>query len=276
MIYSIEDIRKEKRLLVVAENARLVNVSVAFYLRRGYKAQGATNSAELLSALNRFSPQVILMSVHVAEKSSLELIREIKLIDKDCNILLFTRNEDPEIIKEAWRSGAFFFLREGATPSQILPEVERAFEDYFNRLEIKYLRKFVFVLMPFSEDFTDVYHLGIKPAIEDSGLFCQRVDEQHFTDSILERVLANIKFARFIVAEMTGKNPNVFYEVGYAHALGKPVIFLTQNSEDIPFDLKDKPHIVYGGKIFLLKQMLGERLKGLLQQERENEGAARR
>jgi hypothetical protein len=59
---------------------------------------------------------------------------------------------------------------------------------------------------------------------------------------------------------MTGKNPNVFYEVGYAHALGKNVILLTKNSEDIPFDLKHYPHIVYNGKIVLLKDELKKRL----------------
>ena len=44
---------------------------------------------------------------------------------------------------------------------------------------------------------------------------------------------------------MTGMNPNVFYEVGYAHALNKRVILLTETAEDIPFDLKHTPHVVY-------------------------------
>ncbi len=53
---------------------------------------------------------------------------------------------------------------------------------------------------------------------------------------------------------MTGRNPNVFYEVGYAHALGKIVLLLTQNAEDIPFDLKHRPHTVYAGKIETLRK----------------------
>jgi hypothetical protein len=55
---------------------------------------------------------------------------------------------------------------------------------------------------------------------------------------------------------MTGRNPNVFYETGYAHALGKQVILLTSHSEDIPFDLKHYPHIIYEGRIADLKKDL--------------------
>lgn len=113
---------------------------------------------------------------------------------------------------------------------------------------------FVFILMPFSSEFDDIYELGIKAACTDSGAYAERVDEQIFHSSILERIYNQIARADLIVADMTGRNPNVFYECGYAHALGKRVVLLTQNSEDIPFDLKHYPHIVYEGKITNLKK----------------------
>ena len=122
-------------------------------------------------------------------------------------------------------------------------------------------KPFVFVLMPFSDEFLDVYEAGIKPACKDAGAFCERVDEQIFVENILERVYNQIATADIIVAEMTGRNPNVFYEVGYAHALNKPVILLTQNAADIPFDLKHYPHIIYGGKIATLKKQLEVRIR---------------
>ena len=81
-------------------------------------------------------------------------------------------------------------------------------------------RPFVFVLMPFDESFSDVYQLGIRPACESAGSYCERVDEQIFAESILTRIYNQIAKADLIVADMTGRNPNVFYEVGYAHALG--------------------------------------------------------
>jgi hypothetical protein len=127
-------------------------------------------------------------------------------------------------------------------------------------------KKFVFILMPFSEDFDDVYKLGIKPACQAAGAYCERVDEQIFTESILDRIYSQISKADLIVADMTGRSPNVFYEVGYAHALGKNVILLTQKAEDIPFDLKHYTHIIYGGKIHLLKDELEKKLRWYLSQ----------
>jgi hypothetical protein len=123
------------------------------------------------------------------------------------------------------------------------------------------VKPFVFVLMPFHSDFDDVYQVGIKAACLSANAYCERVDEQIFVENILERVYNQIAKADIIISEMTGRNPNVFYETGYAHALKKQVILLTQNADDIPFDLKHYPHIVYGGKIAQLKTELEKRLR---------------
>src|SRR6266511_5314990 len=96
-------------------------------------------------------------------------------------------------------------------------------------------KPFVFVFMPFSEDFKDVYELGIKAACASVGAECARVDEQIFLESILERIYKQIEIADLIIAEMSDRNANVFYETGYAHGLGKRVILLTRESGDIPF-----------------------------------------
>lgn len=125
-------------------------------------------------------------------------------------------------------------------------------------------KPFVFVLMPFSKQFDDIYKLGIRSACIDAGAYCERVDEQIFVENILERLYNQITKADLIVAEMTGRNANVFYEVGYAHALNKQVILLTQNAEDIPFDLKHYPHIVYEGSIVSLKEQLEIRVRWII------------
>ena len=115
--------------------------------------------------------------------------------------------------------------------------------------------------MPFSEDFDDIYRLGIKDACAEAGAYCERVDEQTFHERILDRIYNQIAKADIIIADMTGRNANVFYEVGYAHALGKLTILLTQNVNDIPFDLKHFPHIVYETKISYLREELEKRVK---------------
>jgi nucleoside 2-deoxyribosyltransferase len=122
-------------------------------------------------------------------------------------------------------------------------------------------KPFALVLMPFSEKFKDIYEVGIKPACKDAGAICERIDEQIFSENILERVYDQIRKADIIISEMTGRNANVFYETGYAHALGKRVILLTQEADDIPFDLKPYPHIVYKGSISTLKNELERRMR---------------
>ncbi len=126
-------------------------------------------------------------------------------------------------------------------------------------------KPFAFVLMPFESDFDDVYLLGIKPACETAGAYAERVDEQIFQESILERIYNQITKADLIISDMTGRNPNVFYETGYAHALGKRVILLTRDASDIPFDLKHYPHIVYGGRVSDLLGDLTKRVKWALE-----------
>jgi hypothetical protein len=125
-------------------------------------------------------------------------------------------------------------------------------------------KPFVFTLMPFESKFDDVYRLGIKAAAEEANAYAERVDEQIFHERILDRIYNQIAKADLIVADMTGRNPNVFYEVGYAHALGKNVCLLTQTADDIPFDLKHFPHIVYNGRIGDLKDNLRQKIEWFL------------
>ncbi|APZ47112.1 hypothetical protein BW723_12825 [Polaribacter reichenbachii] len=115
---------------------------------------------------------------------------------------------------------------------------------------------FIFVLMPFDSTFDDIYNFGIKQTANKCGFYCERVDEQIFEGSILTRIYNQIEKADIIIADLSNKNPNVFYETGYAHALNKNVILLTQKTEDIPFDLKHYPHIIYKNNIGTLSESL--------------------
>jgi hypothetical protein len=132
-------------------------------------------------------------------------------------------------------------------------------------------RPFVFVLMPFSSDFDDTYRLAIKPACEQAGAYAERVDEQIFDGSILQRIFNQIAKADIIVSDLTGRNANVFYETGYAHALGKRTLLLTKNVDDIPFDLKDFSHIVYGGRLTDLLKELEKKVRWYIENPAERE-----
>ncbi|MCW5765282.1 MAG: hypothetical protein KIT68_04835 [Phycisphaeraceae bacterium] len=129
-------------------------------------------------------------------------------------------------------------------------------------------KPFVFVLMPFDPSFDDTYKFGIKGASDDVGAYAERVDEQQYSEGILDRILNQINKSDVIVADMSGKNPNVFYEVGYAHALNKLVILVTKTVDDIPFDLKHKRHIVYEGQIKRLREELARSLSWAIEESK--------
>lgn len=118
------------------------------------------------------------------------------------------------------------------------------------------VKKFVFVLMPFDPSFDDIYKFGIKETCDKLGAYAERVDEQIFKERILDRIYNQISKADLIIADMTGRNPNVYYEVGYTHGIGKHVVLITKDAKDIPFDLKHFPHIVYDSSITKLKSAL--------------------
>ena len=128
---------------------------------------------------------------------------------------------------------------------------------------------FVFVLMPFAQAFRDVYELGIKGACRVLEARCERMDEQFHDGIILAKIYDQIRQADVIVSDMTGRNPNVFYETGYAHAVEKRVILLTQNANDIPFDLQQYQHIVYGHSITDLRDQLVEKLEWAISHPKE-------
>jgi hypothetical protein len=105
--------------------------------------------------------------------------------------------------------------------------------------------RFVFVLMPFTKEFEDAWTLAIRPAAEEQGFACRRADDFMHTRDIMEVVRENIRRAGLIIADMTHNNPNVFYELGFAHACGKPVILITRERMAVPFDLRSVQNIEY-------------------------------
>src|SRR3989344_4808009 len=92
-------------------------------------------------------------------------------------------------------------------------------------------------MMPFDAGFTDVY-ASIQQASADAGLRCRRADDIWENAAIIQDVVALIDRSRIVICDCTGRNPNVFYEAGIAHTLGREVILITQNEQDIPFDLR--------------------------------------
>ena len=126
----------------------------------------------------------------------------------------------------------------------------------------------VAVMMPFDAKFTPVY-AALREAAAEAGMRCQRADDIWKNEHILDDVLELIWTARVVVADLTDKNANVFYETGIAHTIGRDVVLTTQSMEHVPFDLRSIRALTYYPNqegLAALKDSLRTRLETLIAQ----------
>ena len=118
--------------------------------------------------------------------------------------------------------------------------------------DIKVIKKKpkAFVVMQFSEEYNELYNEVIKPVCEEFALECERADDYYTTNMIIQDIITSITSASVVIAEITPDNPNVFYEVGYAHAINKPTILLCDKKRaKLPFDLSSFRTLFYDNSI---------------------------
>lgn len=103
-----------------------------------------------------------------------------------------------------------------------------------------------FIMMPFADPIGEYYNKIYEPAIKKAGLTPVRADNEIFgTGKIIDQIWNGISSSKVLIAELTHRNPNVYYELGIAHALKKPVVLVCSNEDDVPFDLKHIRVIYY-------------------------------
>lgn len=128
-----------------------------------------------------------------------------------------------------------------------------------------------FVLMPFDAELQAVYTGFIAEVLTDAGFEVFRADDLLNQQNILNDIVESIAASDLIVADLTGSNPNVYYELGIAHTLDKPTILIAQDLDEVPFDLQSYRVISYGthfaemarAKVDL-KRLLGQAVDGSL------------
>lgn len=112
------------------------------------------------------------------------------------------------------------------------------------RKELAISEKSAFILMPFNYEFDETYS-NIKEACYSLEFKCYRSDENIINGDILPDIIKKILSSQVIIAVIDGRNPNVFYELGIAHALNKKVILIAKNMDRVPFDLQSKNILMY-------------------------------
>ena len=112
-------------------------------------------------------------------------------------------------------------------------------------LGIRKMSDSCFVMVPFKAPFDLYYEKLIEPAVRQTGLRPLRGDSIFRPSPIVGDIWEMIVDAKVLIADLTEKNPNVFYELGLAHAIGKPVILIADDIGDVPFDLQSLRVILY-------------------------------
>ncbi len=121
-----------------------------------------------------------------------------------------------------------------------------------------------FVLMPFHGNHPEYFAGIIHPAARDAGLTATKADDIYGTAPIIQDIWNQIWRARAVVADVTGRNPNVNYELGICHALGVPTVLITQNLSDVSFDYRHLRCIVYDTKRLNWEDTLRRAIAGTL------------
>lgn len=246
-----------KRTMVVDDDPLWRSNYVRHLQAFRYEATECENEVEALACVSSTRPHVAL--VHFSEDiaRSLALINAIRTRDPTISAIYATAYDGQRVKMQAWAQGAFaVFNKQAANPRglRILVDEAASHSDSLRNFGLE--GDDVFVLMPFAARFNERYRLGIKEPLERLGYRTVRADEVHASCDIVDDIGRRIAAARFVVADMTGGNANVFYEVGMAHALRKQVILLTERLADLPFDLRGLRHVQYGRSTLRLREGL--------------------
>lgn len=105
-----------------------------------------------------------------------------------------------------------------------------------------------FAIMPFGGWFDQYWEQIYRPAIEAAKLRPRRADDVFRSGSIMSDIWRYTRLSDVILSDLTGRNGNVLYELGLAHAIGKPTLLVSESIDDVPFDLRGLRVLLYDRK----------------------------
>jgi len=118
-------------------------------------------------------------------------------------------------------------------------------EDKIVTIESLKKKKVLFTIMPFHEDFRDIWVGGIQRAATGTGFTPIRIDMITKSSEVTDDIVSTIKISEIVVVDVTGNNPNVMFEFGFALALKKPHVVISQSTDCLTFDIKNVRTLIY-------------------------------
>ncbi|MFI5459920.1 MAG: hypothetical protein ACHRXM_31255 [Isosphaerales bacterium] len=142
-------------------------------------------------------------------------------------------------------AGRRFLEREFAAAPDDFDQRAQIAVPIFGAKDLAFDKELIFVVMPFAEEFDAVFD-AVRCAVEvRCQKRCRRADDLFRAQPIIHTVWEGINKASVVIADLSGKNANVFYELGISHTLGKDVVLIARTDSDIPFDLRQHPYHIY-------------------------------
>lgn len=209
-----------------------------------------------------------------SEVGGAEILHYLKRNQPQAMAIILSAHDFNDEIKFAVQDIYDGFISKGGQENYI-----RAVVSKIKALSVKPPKRQCFVIMPFSktrscrsEDWTEIYRNVIKPAVEGAGFNyeCRRSDG--LAGNIIEDILDYLNRADLVIADLTDRNPNVFYELGVRHALRRGTILITQKIAHVPFDLRPYAIQEYRWKTKEEKYELSQRLHQVIQELEVNPG----
>ena len=170
----------------------------------------------------------------------------------------FKSNEEIQVRYEIFGSEASLFINNilycelnlNIAPTPLSFRITSYGEVLLYDIEVESVQPKLFVVMQFTEDYNNLYNDVIIPVSEKAGFEVIRADEFYSSTPILNDIIRSIKESSVIIADITPDNPNVFYEIGYAHAIKKPTILICDKTrEKLPFDVSSFRTLFYENSI---------------------------
>ena len=158
------------------------------------------------------------------------------------------------------------YIEKGGDANYILSVLNK-----IDEIDRRHSHKVCFVIMPFSEtktcnssQWTEIFDKMIKPAVEEAGYnyICRR--SEAIVGNIIDDILDELNRADLVIADLTDKNPNVFYELGVRHALRDATILIAQSIKDVPFDLRPYAIQAYDWTIERNRELFKDRIKQII------------
>lgn len=254
-----------KLAFIVADDVKERETYVTALERSGFTVEVFPDEAGALAALQERSPHVAVVHFDENMGRTVEFIKDLHARDATISILYFTYYGGPDLHAKAVAAGAFAVHEKPYSlyDEKLIALLGVAFEESWKSKRLAAGRHQALVLMPFKKEFDEVYRVAVKEPLTELGYRCERIDELPFVGDVVQKLYDKLEHAGLIIADMTGQNPNVFYELGYADALRKTVILLARAAADVPFDVRSRRFITYEDGMLQLRERLVDTVRSL-------------